>query len=93
MQHWTQRTTQAEKDEEDNTVKHDLQSRRLLCDALNKLFWKCRMPNYMMEEKASLNDWANRWVAELRHMDKKSITGIKWSAKDCLFVPCREWRG
>ena len=74
-------------------MKHDLKSRQLLCNALNKLFWKCRMPDYMAEEKATLEDWAKYWVAELRYMDNKSITGIKWSSKDCLFVPCRERRG
>lgn len=74
-------------------MKHDLKSRRLLCDALNKLFWKCRMPTCFLGQ-ATLDEWANFWIAEIRSgPDDKCITGIKWSVEHCLFVPCRERRG
>ena len=69
-------------------MKHDLKSRQLLCDALNKLFWKCPKPAYMTGD-----DWADYWVGELRDMGDKSVTGIKWSTKSSLFVPCRERKG
>lgn len=74
-------------------MKHDLQSRQHLCDALNKLFWKCPMPKWMQEGGYTVNDWAEYWLGELRNMPgDKAVTGIKWRAKDSLFVPCRGWR-
>lgn len=75
------------------TMKHALKSRRLLCDALNKLFWKCRMPLYMYKAGCTTDEWAKYWLAELRDMlDGHSISGIKWNAGDSRFVPCRERR-
>lgn len=72
-------------------MKHDLKSRRLLCDALNKLFWKCRMPVYMYKDNYTTDDWARFWLATLRDgPDDERITGIKWEPLFSRFVPCRE---
>ncbi len=69
-------------------MKHDLKSRRLLCDALNKLFWKCPIG------VGGVHSWAEYWLGELRDgPDNKAINGIKWDRENELFVPCRERRG
>ena len=52
------------------------------------------MPKWMQEGGYTVNDWAEHWLGELRNMPgDKAVTGIKWRAKDSLFVPCRGRRG
>lgn len=75
-------------------MKHDLKSRRLLCDALNKLFWKCRMPKWLHERGTTSDTWAEYWLAELRDAPEgHEITGVKWEPLLSRFVPCRERKG
>lgn len=69
---------------------HDLKSRRLVCAALNRLFWKCPMPKHLEDEGYTTDGWARYWLAELRDgLSKQNITGLYWDEKSCLFKPSR----
>lgn len=69
----------------------NLKSRQLLCVALNRLFWKCPIPDYYESDR---NDWAEYWLAELRDgPEGRRITGVKWDRRTSDFVPCRERKG
>jgi len=60
-----------------------------LCLALNKLIWKCPMPEMIAAHKEeAIGVWAEYWLAELRDgPDGCRIGGIEWNAADSEFVP------
>ena len=60
-----------------------------LCLALNKLIWKCPMPEMVAAHKEeAIGVWAEYWLAELRDgPDGCRISGIEWDAADNEFVP------
>ena len=73
---------------------HDYQARKLLCQALNRLFWKCPPPKRIIDDSTgdteAIEAWANYWVAELADGPARhSITGIYWDAAAEEFKPKR----
>ena len=60
-----------------------------LCLALNKLIWKCPMPEMIAAHKEeAIGVWAEYWLAELRDgPDGCRIGGSEWNAADSEFVP------
>lgn len=73
---------------------HDATSTRLLCQALNRLFWKCPPPKRILDEATgdtqAITDWANYWLAELADGHARdNITGIYWDAAAEEFKPER----
>jgi hypothetical protein len=64
---------------------------KLLCRALNKLFWKCPMPEHLRNSSAAAvgtDDWARYWLAELADMPPgEAITSIVWNAQENEFQP------
>lgn len=64
----------------------------LVCRVLNRLFWKCPIPERMMGPDAE-NDWAEYWLGELRDGPEGcEIEGITWDRGRCEFVGTHtEW--
>lgn len=61
----------------------------LLCQALNRLFWKCPMPERVaVHGEEATGVWAEYWLAELKDgPDGQRVTGIKWDAHNGEFIP------
>lgn len=61
----------------------------LICQALNRLFRKCPMPERIAAHgEEAQGVWAEYWLAELKDgPDGQRITGIKWDAQNGEFAP------
>jgi hypothetical protein len=73
-------------------MKLTLRERRLICEALNRLFWKCPIPPHLRtkRQETDQNDWARFWLAELSQgPDGQRLTGIRWDEVNSTFKPCR----
>ena len=57
-----------------------------VCRALNRLFWKCPIPERMRGPDET-NEWAEYWIGEIRDgPDGYRIEGITWNRENCEFV-------
>jgi hypothetical protein len=56
----------------------------VVCDVLNKLFWKCPCPERL---NGDINEWAAVWIGELRDIPGTSLflNRVQWDAKNSLF--------
>lgn len=56
----------------------------IVCDVLNKLFWKCRCPEHL---DGDINEWAAVWLGEIREIPNISnaVFKIRWDPVDALF--------
>lgn len=59
------------------------ETKSILCAALNKLIWKCPVP-----EIGGVSEWANFWLGELRNGPPSlQIHGIEWDDDAEEFIP------
>lgn len=63
---------------------------QVLLAALNKLFWKCPIPQHIKDatvnDDHAQNEWAIRWIGELRSLHGDELfQKVIWDAEDCEF--------
>lgn len=63
---------------------------QLLCNALNRLIWKCPVPSRFTGTHVLLR-WAEYWIGELKNGPEAiAITGLEWDLEDSRFQLSKE---